>query len=108
MTHPRIRDLAKVVRSKNAKPFRLTFDILFEDRSTFEAVRDSGALSRAAIAELYGVPEADILSEHVFEPGLAFKYTMRRQRPQGAPGESDIYGAQQHAPLLDLVVPIHR
>ena len=43
-----------------------------------------------------------------FEPAQAVKITLRRRVVSGAPGDSDIYGAQQHAPLLDLEVPIER
>ena len=38
--------LARLIRSKNAGPFELTFDIMFEDPESFERVRASGALSR--------------------------------------------------------------
>ncbi|HEY4863981.1 MAG TPA: DUF4387 family protein, partial [Candidatus Dormibacteraeota bacterium] len=30
---------------------------------------------------------------------------MRRRRPSGDPGETDVFGAQQYAPLLDLEIP---
>ncbi|HEY0296778.1 MAG TPA: DUF4387 family protein [Bordetella sp.] len=31
---------------------------------------------------------------------------MPRRIPSGAVGDTDIYGAQQHAPLLDIDVPL--
>jgi len=34
--------LAKLIRSKNAGPFELTFDIMFEDAATYERVKRSG------------------------------------------------------------------
>ena len=37
-----------------------------------------------------------------FEPSLAVKATLRRLVASGAPGDTDIYGAQQHAPLLGI------
>ena len=36
----------------------------------------------------------------------AIKITLRRPRTQGAFGESDVYGCQQHVPLLGLMVPV--
>ena len=102
----RIRDLATIVRSKTAGPFELTLDILFPDRATFERVRDSGALTRAAIAEAYALDPADVLSVHFFEPALAFKATLVRPVCSGSVGDTDVYGAQQHIPLLDLPLRI--
>lgn len=101
----RLGDLAQIVRSKNAKPFRLTFDVIFDNREVYERVKAARVLTRERIAELYGVAPNEIISIHEFDPGLAIKFTLRRRIPQGAPGDSDIYGCQQHAPLLEVEVP---
>ena len=37
-----------------------------------------------------------------FEPANAVKVVMPRRIVSGAPGDSDVYGAQQHAPLLGM------
>ncbi len=100
-----LRELAKVIRSKNAKPYRLTLDILFERRDIFDYVKCSPALTPATVARAYGLSEEAITSAFVFEPGLALKFTFRRPWVQGSLGESDMYGAQQHAPLLDIRIP---
>ena len=55
--------------------------------------------------KLFGVGEQDIIGIVEFPPAYAIKITMRRPVPSGSPGDSDVYGAQQHAPLLDLLVP---
>lgn len=101
----RLRELAQVIRSKNAKPFRLTFDVIFTDPRVYERVRDARVLTRERIADLYNVPPTQITSIHEFDPGLAIKFTLRRPIAQGQPGDTDIYGCQQHAPLLDVEVP---
>jgi hypothetical protein len=98
-------ELAQVIRTKNAGPYELTLDIIFKDRESYERVKRNGSLNAALIARLYGVPEEDILEVVYFDPALAFKTTMKRPLPCGDPGERDIYGAQQHAPLLDLCLP---
>jgi hypothetical protein len=36
--------LASLIRSKNARPFELTFDIMFDNLASFERVKASGAL----------------------------------------------------------------
>jgi hypothetical protein len=95
-------DIARVIRSKNSGPFELTLDVMFSGRADFDAFRASGVLTPARVAGLYGIAEADILKIVWFPPANAVKVTMRRPLPSGAPGDSDIYGAQQHAPLMGL------
>jgi hypothetical protein len=38
----------------------------------------------------------------------AIKVTLKRKRAQGARGESDMYGCQQHVPLMNLPVALER
>jgi hypothetical protein len=102
---PRIREIAKVCRSKNAGPFDLTIDVAFDDPAIFERVKATGVLSAALFARLYGVRESDVLFT-VYDPGYAFKATLPRLRSSGDIGDTDVYGAQQHAPVLDVEVPI--
>ncbi len=103
-----LQDLAKVIRSKNAGPYEITFDVMFTDPVVYAHVRDSDVLTRAAIAKLYRIDDADITYCDFFEPALAFKFTLIRQDAQGkqgSVGERDTFGAQQHAPLLDIQIP---
>lgn len=95
-------DVARVIRSKNAGPYELTLDILFKRRRDFERFRKRRLITPAKIARLYGVPASDILKVVWFQPSHAVKITLKRPIPSGAPGETDVYGAQQHAPLLQL------
>ena len=97
-----LREVSKVIRSKNAGPFTFTFDILFRDAATFAAVRDAGHLDRAAVARAYGVSPNEVLSFEWHGFANAVKFSIRREVASGAVGDSDVYGAQQHAPLLDL------
>ena len=101
-----LRDLVTIVRSKNAGPFRLTLDMLFKDEATYRRVKSSGVITRERIAELYGV-EADQVTTFVeFDPGRAIKATLIRPVSSGSVGDGDVYGAQQHAPLLDIRIPM--
>jgi hypothetical protein len=97
-----ILSAAKVIRSKNSGPYELTLDILFKDKDHFELFRRRNIVTKRKIAALYRRPVADILKIVYFEPSNALKITMRRPIPSGDAGETDIYGAQQHAPLLKL------
>jgi hypothetical protein len=98
--------LAKTVRSKNAGVDKITFDVIFRDRQTYERVKESGAITRASVAHLYGIPETRISDFVAFDPACAIKFTIYRDRPSGSPGDTDIFGAQQYAPLLEIEVPI--
>jgi hypothetical protein len=97
-----ITDLARVIRSKNSGPFELTLDILFREEAIYHTVRDTNQVTPALISRIYGIPLSDVLSVVYFDPAMAVKATFRRPLPSGVPGDSDIYGAQQHAPLLRL------
>jgi hypothetical protein len=101
----RIRDIAKVCRSKNAGPFHITIDVAFDDPAMYEKVKATGVLNPALFAKLYGVAESDVLFTP-YGPGYAFKATLPRLKSAGDIGDTDVYGAQQHAPLLDVEIPI--
>jgi Domain of unknown function (DUF4387) len=98
-------ELASTIRSKNAGVDHITFDVICRDRVNFERVRDSGALNRRAVARLFGIDEDRVTDFVVFEPAQAIKFTIRRLRPSGGMGESDLFGSQQYAPLFDIAVP---
>ena len=98
----RLAEVARVIRSKNAGPYELTLDVLLEEPEIYEAFRRRRILSAESVAALYGVPVEDILGVIYFDPAHAIKITMRRRLPSGAPGDTDVYGAQQHGPLADF------
>jgi Domain of unknown function (DUF4387) len=101
---PTLRHICKAVRSKQAGPYRLTFDLVFGDAQTYQRVKDSGNITPQAIADLYGMPVDQITHLIFYDPGYAVKITMIRPMVAGSPGDGDIYGCQQHAPLLDLEI----
>ena len=100
-----LRCLAKTIRSKNADVDHITFDVILRDRSTFKRVRDSGVLSTSSVARLFGIEADRIVHCAAFEPANAIKFTIRRRQPSGSPGESDMFGSQQYAPLFFVNVP---
>ena len=106
MTAKPLVELAKTIRSKNAGVDQITFDIVFRDRESYELVKRSGALTIETVTRLYGVPRERITAFVEFDPALAIKFTIHRERPSGSPGERDVFGAQQYAPLFDLPIPI--
>ncbi|MBL8027405.1 MAG: DUF4387 domain-containing protein [Fibrobacteres bacterium] len=100
----KITDYASVIRSKNSGPYELTLDIMFKDKTSYELWKKRNALTAGRIAALYGVAKSTVLKTVWFEPANAFKCTIKRPIPSGNFGEHDIYGAQQHAPLLNLTL----
>jgi len=95
----RLGDLATIVRSKNAGPFTITIDLIFTDLNCAEKV--SKALSPSIIAKLYRVKEEEV-EIILYPPAKAVKINIPRLIPSGHPGDTDVYGDQQHAPLLNL------
>ena len=107
VSHTRpLSELADIIRSKNAGPFRITLDILFSDPARYRQVRDSGGVTRETVASAYGIKPTEITSFFKVDMANAIKITLRRPRCQGSFGESDIYGCQQHVPLLGLAIPL--
>lgn len=101
-----LSELAKTVRSKNAGVDRITFDIIFRDRENYELVKDSGVLTRESVAKLYRIDQSRITDFVTYDPAFAIKFTILRTRPSGSAGDADIFGAQQYAPLLGVMVPV--
>jgi len=102
---PKIRDIAKACKSKNAGPFEVTLDVVFEERAMYERVRATGVLGPELFARLYGVRSEDVIYTE-YPAGNAFKATIPRLVASGDIGDTDVYGAQQHAPLLEVEIPL--
>jgi len=100
-----IRDIAQICKSKNAGPFNVTIDVLFEDHDLYRRVKATGTLNAALFSRLYGVKEEDVLFTP-YDTAAAFKATFPRAISAGDIGDTDVYGAQQHAPLLDVDIPL--
>ena len=97
-------ELASLIRSKNAGPFTLTFDILFDDDESYTRVRDSGALTRQSFAQLYSVSD-NTVRLFVCDNARGFKISIPRPLPAGDPADADLHGGQQAAPLMAIEVP---
>ena len=97
-------ELTKLIRSKNAGPFELTFDVIMKDDASYEQVLASGVLDARAFAELYGLDEADVQVAH--QPAVrAVKLSIPRPAISGDVDDTDVFGGQFHSPLVRLTVP---
>jgi hypothetical protein len=101
----RLMDLATVIRSKNAGPYEITFDIMFDDPTLYAQVKRTGVINRDLFAQLYHVPPEQVYFT-AYDAAYAFKGTVPRRWSAGDAEDTDVYGAQQHAPLLTVEVPI--
>ena len=101
----KLGDLAKVLRSKNSGPFEITLDILFDNPESYHRVVDSGAISIQTICQLYHLEPKDICNIIFYEKALGVKVTYNRSVSSGTFRDRDVYGAQQHAPLMDILIP---
>ncbi len=99
----KLGDLASLIRSKNAGPFVLTFDVMFDDPEVYRRVKRSGALSRELVARLYDVPAEDVRF-FFCDNALAIKASIPRPIIQGDIGDADGHGGQQFAPLIDIEI----
>ena len=93
-------DFADVIRSKNSGPYELTFDIIFKTNEGYKRVAESGVINKDAFAAMYNIDPANVMKIVHFDPAKAIKVTIVRPVPSGALIETDVYGAQQHGPLM--------
>ena len=97
-------ELATLIRSKNAGAFTLTFDVMFAEEATYRRVLASKVLTKASFAAIYHVPENEVMFfQH--DAARAIKVSIPRPYIQGDLDDGDMYGGQQHGPLVDLPVP---
>ena len=100
----KLGDLARLIRSKNAGAFMLTFDVMFDDDATYQRVLKSKVLTKETFAKIYRVPEEEVLFfQH--EAAKAIKISIPRPYAQSSREDGDAYGGQQHAPLVELELP---
>jgi hypothetical protein len=90
-----------MVRSKNAGPFTLTIDVIFnepEDAAAFYAEFTSGDAS----PEL-GPVSAPGAQFFLDRRAAAVKITTGRLIPAGSFGDLDLYGCQQHVGVMEFM-----
>ena len=94
-------DYAKILRSKNAGPLFITFDLIFGTKEDMEYVEKR--LKKSDVSKAYGVCEEkiDIISYGVVN---SIKITFPRKNISGSLADNDIYGCQQHVPLANIVL----
>lgn len=94
-------EYTKILRSKNAGPLFITFDLIFNTKDDMEYV--SKNLKKEDISKAYDVEfsKIDIISYEVVN---SIKITFPRKNISGALSDNDIYGCQQHMPLANIEI----
>ena len=96
--------VTKLIRSKNAGPFELTFDVIFKDRESYEKVRDANVISREWFARTYRLTP-EVVSIINYDAANAIKITIPRPAISGDIDDTDVFGGQQHGPLVEVEIP---
>lgn len=94
-------DYTKILRSKNAGPLFITFDLIFNNNEDMLYV--SERLTKEDISKAYDVAceKIDII---VYSVVNSIKITFPRKNISGSLNDTDIYGCQQHMPLANIEI----
>ena len=94
-------EYTKILRSKNAGPLFITFDLIFNSKEDMEYIEKR--LKKEDVAKAYNVlPEkVDIIPYGVVN---SIKITFPRKNISGSLSDNDIYGCQMHVPLAQIEI----
>ena len=99
----KLYDKAFVCRSKNAGPFQVTIDLMFNDLESYQQVMESASFTAEGIGRLYNVAP-ELVAIKPFERILTVKVVLPRNSSSGSASDCDVYGSQQHFPLGNLEI----
>jgi hypothetical protein len=108
---PKLSAITPSIRSKNAEPFLTTLDVFFDDADTYERLKQSGSVTAQRVAEAYNVPPEVVWGIFFIDDVKAmkitlYKYSDGRYLGQGDTTMSDMFGSQQHVPLMEMEVDL--
>lgn len=96
-----VKDVCRHVRSKNAGPYWVTFDLFFDGPENFDKHYANPALGPQLFERLFGADPA--LVRHYPVPDLnVVKISYARTTPQGGVVERDMHCGQQYVRLLGV------
>ncbi len=101
----KLGDLADICRSKNAGPYMLTVDFLFEDEEIYTKIKNTAQIKAETVAELYKVKPEQV-SISYFDVVKAIKVSVPRLVSSGSRFDTDVFGAQQHTPMTSIEINI--
>jgi len=100
-----IREFAADVRSKNAGPFWLTFEIFLENREDYDRLVALKVVTPELISTLYGTP-ADQVQMFFCESINTIKISIPRPVIQASPQDKDVHAGQQSVFLANVEIEV--
>jgi len=80
--------------------------IFFNSEEDYQQALRSNTFTKEAVAQTLEISVADIIGCYRADNCQAIKISTYRPLISGSPGERDVFGAQQHLPLLLLNIPV--
>jgi len=96
-----VNEVCSLVRSKNAGPYWVTFDLFFDGPENFARYAGSKALGPPLFARLFDADPAMVKRFEVERLNMV-KISYPRATPQGGVVERDLHSGQQFVRLLDI------
>jgi hypothetical protein len=97
---PKLKDVCRYMRSKNAGPFWVTVDLFFDNADNYARYCNHPSIGCAAVASIYGVDAAHVKRFNI-DSLKVVKISYPRAQPQGGMIERDMHSGQQFVRLLD-------
>jgi Domain of unknown function (DUF4387) len=98
---PKLAEVCRFIRSKNAGPFWITVDLFFKDDASYRTYASDPVLSAELFHRLYGVKQSEVKFFRIDSLNTV-KISYPRVHPQGWRGERDMHSGQQCYPLLNI------
>jgi hypothetical protein len=98
-----LRDYALYVRSKNAGPFCLTFEIFLRSKEDYDKLVAMDVVTPELISRLYG-PPANEVQIFFCENINIIKISIPRPVIQGSLQDKDLHGGQQSVLLANVEI----
>jgi hypothetical protein len=102
-----LRDMAVVIRSKDAGINRLVFDIVFNSAADYESALTSNVFAVHNVAGLLGLRVEEVVGTYFVDSCNAIKLTVDRRNISASLDEHDVFGVQQQAVLEALGIPMY-
>jgi hypothetical protein len=98
---PKLNEVCRYVRSKNAGPFWVTVDLFFDGAENYRRYYDSPAIGTEPVARLFEADPAQV-RRFAVDPINVVKISYPRRSPQGGVLERDMHSGQQFVRLLEI------
>ncbi|QIP05800.1 DUF4387 family protein [Bradyrhizobium symbiodeficiens] len=103
----RLRDMAAVIRSKDAGVNRITFDIFFTSGESYEIALYSNAFSRDNVARALDIAPEHLVGTFFVDSCNAIKVSIDRPNISASMDERDLFGVQQQTAIESMDIPIY-